>query len=490
MDVEKAYKLEALQRQIGNSDEQRRFRDLLFRLSDGEPTQSGDYEASKAESEILLARNARVMLTVNLWVTTGLVNGAMGTVTDILFKEKLEQTALPTVVLVAFDNYNGLTLINLEGIPVVPIIPIRRIWDDKSGTCFRLQIPFSLAWAITAHKSQGLTLSKAAIDLGRKEFATGLSFVANSRFSFFTLSLTITEKKQLTEFERGIITGFYQSGDSERTISEKIGRSKTAIHKTISRYRETERHEPAEKTREIFVNSTGKEASLNIMRSTLYEMGYHSRVALRKPYISELNRRFRLKWSRERRLWTTNDWKKVIWNDESRFTLFQNDGKIHVWRHPLVRIDGRINSERYIEEILGYHLIPFLEEFEEENGEYLFQQDNATIHTSIQTRNFIEENAITLLPWPGLKSYRALYGNRIKAVLKLFLRNFEVFNEKFHLYASYGQYILKTLLFLSPIKINDEKKTYFFKKSRYMRSNLLSGAMRKSVSKYAENFVY
>ncbi|GET01853.1 ATP-dependent DNA helicase Pif1-like [Rhizophagus clarus] len=384
MDVEKAYKLEALQRQIGNSDEQRRFRDLLFRLSDGEPTQSGDYEASKAESEILLARNARVMLTVNLWVTTGLVNGAMGTVTDILFKEKLEQTALPTVVLVAFDNYNGLTLINLEGIPVVPIIPIRRIWDDKSGTCFRLQIPFSLAWAITAHKSQGLTLSKAAIDLGRKEFATGLSFVANSRFSFFTLSLTITEKKQLTEFERGIITGFYQSGDSERTISEKIGRSKTAIHKTISRYRET---------------------GMNQQK----KQGKFFRVALRKPYISELNRRFRLKWSRERRLWTTNDWKKVIWNDESRFTLFQND-----------------------EEILGYHLIPFLEEFEEENGEYLFQQDNATIHTSIQTRNFIEENAITLLPWPGLKSYRAL------AVLKLFLRNFEVFNEKFHLYASYG----------------------------------------------------
>jgi len=107
------------------------------------------------------------MLTVNLWVATGLVNGAMGTVTDILFKEKLEQTALPTVVLVAFDNYSGPTLTNLEGIPVIPIIPIRRIWDGKSGTCFRLQIPLSLAWAITAHKSQGLTLSKAAIDRGR-----------------------------------------------------------------------------------------------------------------------------------------------------------------------------------------------------------------------------------------------------------------------------------------------------------------------------------
>ena len=39
---------------------------------------------------------------------------------------------------------------------------------------------------------------------------------------------------------------------------------------------------------------------------------------------------------------------------------------------PLVRIDGRVNSQRYIEKILGYHVIPFLEEFEEENGNYLF----------------------------------------------------------------------------------------------------------------------
>ena len=68
---------------------------------------------------------------------------------------------------------------------------------------------------------------------------------------------------------------------------------------------------------------------------------------------------------------------------------------------PLVRIDRRVNSERYIEEILDSHLIPFLDEFEEENGEYLFQQDNAPIHTSARTQNFIEEMEITLLPWPG-----------------------------------------------------------------------------------------
>ena len=107
----------------------------------------------------------------------GLINGVMGTITDILYKEKPEYTSLPAVILVLFEC-NGPTLRNIEGIPVVPIVPIRHMWEGKSGTCSRLQIPLSLAWAITVHKSQGLTLPKAVIDLEKKEFAAGLSFVA------------------------------------------------------------------------------------------------------------------------------------------------------------------------------------------------------------------------------------------------------------------------------------------------------------------------
>ncbi len=122
------------------------------------------------------------MLTVNLQTEIGLVNGSMGTVQDIIFQEDQGPPSLPIAVLISFDNYNGPTIPNLEGKSVVPIAPIRRTWIGKSGAiCSRLQLPVRLAWAITVHKSQGLTLKKAIIDLGDKEFTAGLTFVAVSR---------------------------------------------------------------------------------------------------------------------------------------------------------------------------------------------------------------------------------------------------------------------------------------------------------------------
>ena len=63
----------------------------------------------------------------------------------------------------------------------VPICPLRRTWSEPGGSCSRLQIPLKLAWAVTIHKSQGLTLEKVVINIGKKEFSTGLTFVAWSR---------------------------------------------------------------------------------------------------------------------------------------------------------------------------------------------------------------------------------------------------------------------------------------------------------------------
>ena len=105
----------------------------------------------------------------------------MGTIWDIIFNDQ-GPPYLPTVVFISFDNYERPTITASDGTGVVPIVPIKRTWEGKSGrVCSRLQLPIYLVWAITVHKSQGLTLPKAKIDLGKKEFAAGLSFVAVSR---------------------------------------------------------------------------------------------------------------------------------------------------------------------------------------------------------------------------------------------------------------------------------------------------------------------
>jgi len=54
-----------------------------------------------------------------------------------------------------------------------------RIVETVAGT-FK-QFPVRLAWALTIHKAQGLTLDHACIDLGRGTFAHGQAYVALSR---------------------------------------------------------------------------------------------------------------------------------------------------------------------------------------------------------------------------------------------------------------------------------------------------------------------
>ena len=84
---------------------------------------------------------------------------------------------LQTYLTVLFDKYSGPTL--SDG--TVPIPPLRRSWVASGCQCSRLQLPLKLAWAVTIHKSQGLTLNKLTVDIGKKEFSAGLTFVAISR---------------------------------------------------------------------------------------------------------------------------------------------------------------------------------------------------------------------------------------------------------------------------------------------------------------------
>ena len=65
---------------------------------------------------------------------------------------------------------------------------------------------------------------------------------------------------------------------------------------------------------------------------------------------------------------------------------------------PLVRLEGRIAAIDYIH-VLETHLIPFLTSLGEEA--FIFQEDNAPIHTTKKTIQWKHDNSITCLPWPS-----------------------------------------------------------------------------------------
>ncbi len=135
-------------------------------------------DAGGLEPVVCLAEGARVMLTANLCVQAGLVNGAIGTVVAVCYDGAGKSPpSLPVAVTVRFDSYNGPSLHDGS----VPIIPLRRMWLSSDKPCSTLQLPLKLAWAVTIHKCQGMTLSKVVVDVGKKEFSAGLTFVACSR---------------------------------------------------------------------------------------------------------------------------------------------------------------------------------------------------------------------------------------------------------------------------------------------------------------------
>lgn len=118
--------------------------------------------ACPAPRTLRLKVGAQVMLTRNLSSRQGLVNGARGVV------EKFTPSGLPVV---KFARGGESMTIGRERYSI-------RQGGEDAGV--RSQIPLALAWAVTVHKSQGLTLDRVEVSLDRA-FEAGMAYVALSR---------------------------------------------------------------------------------------------------------------------------------------------------------------------------------------------------------------------------------------------------------------------------------------------------------------------
>lgn len=136
--------------------------------------------------ELSLKEGAQVVFIKNspdrFWV-----NGTIGTVTTLtqdLLEVRLENGEIHEVEPEKWSN-------------------IKYSFDEKTNKIIETELgsftqyPVKLAWALTIHKSQGLTFSNVIIDLGRGAFTGGQTYVALSRcrsFEGLTLRSTVAER--------------------------------------------------------------------------------------------------------------------------------------------------------------------------------------------------------------------------------------------------------------------------------------------------------
>jgi ATP-dependent exoDNAse (exonuclease V) alpha subunit len=119
----------------------------------------------RTSEDLILKKHTKVMFIKNNF-DLGYINGTLGEI--IGFEEDSELGLLPKVKLV-----DGTVLL---------VEPETWAIENESGKVLASfqQIPLRLAWAITIHKSQGMTLETAEVDL-KNTFQKGQGYVALSR---------------------------------------------------------------------------------------------------------------------------------------------------------------------------------------------------------------------------------------------------------------------------------------------------------------------
>lgn len=191
-----------------------------------EGTVQGKFEEKRfpVDMTLKLKVGAQVMFTRNdqqkRWA-----NGTIGTVTK-LSKDEIQVTtdggAAYVVPNCSWESYSY--EYDKEA---------RKMKKELMGTF--TQYPLRLAWAITVHKSQGMTFDKLYLDLSRGMFAAGQLYVALSRVrSLGGLFLSRPIIPQYAHTSREVLA--YASGyNDEQTISSEIESGK-AVYQLLSHH--------------------------------------------------------------------------------------------------------------------------------------------------------------------------------------------------------------------------------------------------------------
>jgi transposase len=144
----------------------------------------------------------------------------------------------------------------------------------------------------------------------------------------------------------------YKSGLKQCQLSIKYNIDKSIVSRVISKYRrfgtletqhaggrprKTNQFTDRRIVKFVKVNpfasarDTIRHLELDVSESTvkrrLLLAGLSSYRAAKKPFISPKNRKARLEFAKRHLYWTVEQWRRILWSDESKFNLKGSDGK-------------------------------------------------------------------------------------------------------------------------------------------------------------------
>ncbi|GFX58962.1 transposable element Tcb2 transposase [Trichonephila clavipes] len=171
--------------------------------------------------------------------------------------------------------------------------------------------------------------------------------------------------------------------------------------------------------------ATGRPISRFTVARRLHGGGLFARRPVRCVPLTPVLWRRRSLWCRERRNWRDNEWGRVLFTDESIFSLSSDSHLILIWRergsrnHPSNIIErdryggrgvlvwggimldsrtdlhifdaGSVNGTRYCNEIL----LPYV------RLQFLFMDDNAPCHRTVAAEQLLESEDIERMDWPA-----------------------------------------------------------------------------------------
>ncbi|GFS47323.1 transposable element Tc1 transposase [Trichonephila clavipes] len=132
--------------------------------------------------------------------------------------------------------------------------------------------------------------------------------------------------------------------------------------------------------------ATGRPISRFTVARRLHGGGLFAQRPVRCVPLTPAHRRRRSLWCREHRNWRDNEWGRVLFTDESRFSLSSDSHRIFIWRER----GSRNPPSNIIERDRGAIRLQFL-----------FMDDNAPCHRTVAAEQLLESEDIEPMDWPA-----------------------------------------------------------------------------------------